>query len=254
MENLVIKKEIVLLIDPGILSNITSYLPSFISLNNSYVKNIKEVEAFLTKCGNRDISFKFIHNNLTKVVTGNFSDNIFKIYSVNYDRYYLKNEEILGMNKVCFNDLVKFIDNNKMFLEIFCTLKWLYILNELSDAEKIKYTYVAEDKRSGSNLIKYLEINGRSVEHDVFRDLHEKFEYGQFYKVICDLYDRHKAPSYAKESVIYFIWCQKKLGFLCKDIIILIAKLLWESRNEKIWCRNNVKQLMDNKQSIKILY
>ena len=135
-------------------------------------------------------------------------------------------------------------------------LGWSDILSELQTANKIKYTYVAEDKRSGCNLVKYLEINGKKVDHNAHAECVRQLEKGEFYHTICNLYDKYRAPSYAKESILYFIGMRKEIPVIgkFKDVIILIAKELWKTRHDGTWCRKNIPSLMNNPQTISIVY
>ena len=254
----------------SLISSMGDYLSSYLSLNtSSYVKNIKEVKKFLLRCEYRyNICFKFmLGTNTITYMTGQFKsikdENIFFIDSINcvaWGRHCQETyPEIALFHQLKLKKMLKLIDSSKILTDISCNIyekRWSDILSELQTANKIKYTYVAEDKRSGCNLVKYLEIDGKKVDHNAHADCVRPLEKGQFYGTICTLYDRHKAPSYAKESILYFIGMRKEIPVIgrFKDVITLIAKELWKSRNNVSWCRKNIPLLMNNKQTIEILY
>ena len=260
----------------------STLIKDYLSLNtSSYVKNIKEVKKFLLRCEHKNICFQFILNqcfenktskfllgtNTIARMTGVFKSikdkNIFFIDSINciaWGRHCRETyPEIALFHQLKLKKMLKLINSKKTLIDISCNIyekSWTDILSELQTANKISYTYVAEDKRSGCNLVQYLEIDGKKVDHSAHADCVRPLEKGQFYDTICDLYDKYRTPSYAKESILYFIGMRKEIPIIgkFKDVIILIAKELWKSRNDASWGRKNVPSLMNNPQTISVIY
>lgn len=246
----------------------------FLELNKMYslntflnVKNIKEVKKFLLRCEDRYICFKFLLDmNIITPMVGKFKSKqrkIFLIDSINgvsWGKYSRETyPEIALFRQIKFKNMLKLIDSQKTLVEISCNMyqkTWIDILQELQTVGKIKYTYTPEDKRSGCNLLKYLEIDGKNVFHNAHADCVRSLENGEFYQTICNLYDNYRTPSYTKESILYFIGMRKEIPIIgkFKDVIVLIAKELWKTRHDDIWCRKNIPSLMNNPQTISIIY
>ncbi len=65
-------------------------------------------------------------------------------------------------------------------VRIYFSLSYSSMIKMLNEKGLVKYTHVAEDKRSGCNLIKLLEIDGVAVEHNAHQDCIRSETQGQF--------------------------------------------------------------------------
>ena len=128
-------------------------------------------------------------------------------------------------------------------IRIYFSLCYYSMIKMLNEKGLVKYTYVAEDKRSGCNLIKFLEIDGVSVEHNVHQDCIRSETQGQFYPQIVKLFETNiMAPRYCRETILFVFWINKNhlWGFIVKDVLLIILKQLWATRRHRCWKRNSV--------------
>ena len=121
----------------------------------------------------------------------------------------------------------------------FC-LALSYMIQMLSEKNIVKYTFVAEDKRSGCNLMKILEIRGMPVNHNAKRDCMRSVEQKEFYPQILSLFQEHiLAPRHCRKQILFILWINKNRfwPFIPKDIILLILKRVWRTRYHCLWAR-----------------
>ena len=114
------------------------------------------------------------------------------------------------------------------------------MIQMLSEKNIVKYTFVAEDKRSGCNLMKILEIRGMPVNHNAHRDCMRSVEQKEFYSKIVALYkDEILAPRNCRKQILFILWINKNRfwPFIPKDIILLILKRVWRTRYYCLWRR-----------------
>lgn len=236
----------------------------------SSIINLKKINNFLVKCADRPFGIEFKHKNKLTSVYGKFKDGMFRIKAVDNTSWskYCRDEfpEVLGLSNAYFTNLLKVMEQNPIFTKITCNMykiTWSDILEELRKANKLKYTYVAEDKRSGCNLLQILEIDGEIINHNPHQYYVGLSKKGPIYERICQLYDSHKAPTYAQESIICLLairqFKNKKMikvwkYDIPKDLIKMICKILWQTRYEKCWLKNNVDKLLTHRKSINITY
>ncbi len=109
---------------------------------------------------------------------------------------YLRNEVLANLVKnINLGEFIALLKKYPVFSKIGCNLNSLTyckILDELEKAGKIKYTMVCEDKRSGPNLEKFLEIDGVSVNHNPHLDAAGPLESERYYQVVLELYKELK--------------------------------------------------------------
>jgi hypothetical protein len=118
---------------------------------------------------------------------------------------------------------------------------WTDVNVELENAGKIDFKWVAEDKRSGLNLIQYTRIGEKLVDHNPWNEACQLSCKTSFRKDIDRLYSEMKSVQRCRRSVLYCIWAQ----ILSKDMSILVAKALWTTRSQPCWTiENEVENLM----------
>ena len=234
--------------------------------------NEDDVKNFLTKCGQRRLCFTILVETTPTIFNGNFRNNKLKLTSVNsatwnYRNYGKTNYPIYDriLNKKSIDEIICSMKSNCNFMKISCkiySVTWRQIHEELKKAGKLKYDYVPEDSRSGCNLIKYLTIDGLDVDHNPHRDCMRQRNKERFYKEICLLYRKLKAPGYARKSIYCLIAIRKYRSYennlinsLPKEIVLLIAKCLYQTKHELCWMKYTIENLMAaNNQSIDVIY
>jgi hypothetical protein len=112
------------------------------------------------------------------------------------------------------------------------------MIEMLAEKKLIKYTYVAEDKRSGCNLMKLLEIKGIPVNHNAHADCVRSDTESKFYSQIVKLFQKNIiAPRNCRKQMIFIFWVNKNRlwPFIPKDILLLILKRVWRTRHHTRW-------------------
>lgn len=138
---------------------------------------------------------------------------------------------------------------------------WHGMIQTLSNKKLVKWIMVAEDKRSGCNLIKILQIEGKDVEHNAVGESVSEFSRGRFFPIITNLYDaKILAPRYCQETVIFCLFVNKlelwidQTIKIPKDVMLIIVKLVWESKLDGCWRRHNVAKLYGKTVDINVVY
>ncbi len=166
-----------------------------------------ELKTFIINCGQKRLDLFYKFNGKTVHCKGNFYITKFIVYAVDNCRYKKYNEgklKIAGdLNGFEINEFVGYIGVSPEFIRIHCN-NYEYTFHdmceELQDAGKLRFTMVAEDKRSGPNLIKFGEIDGMKVNHNYMQDaLYSGHEQGQFFKQIMKLFEELKVINDAKK-------------------------------------------------------
>ncbi len=213
---------------------------------------------YLKELISRDITLIYDYNGKECITRGYIqNDEIFKISEIN-------NDVERALNGKWFSKVVKKISRIPIFKKIIYTTipksfkiydnidnimcrNWYFINMELSRLGKIKHTYVAEDKRSGSNLLKYLEIDGKPVEHNAHRDCIVGTNCGEFYISISNLFRETLAPRNALMATLTLIkiryFRQTILSQVPKDVVKIIGKKIIDTRNEKCWALDKFEHL-----------
>lgn len=131
-------------------------------------------------------------------------------------------------------------------------LSFYTICARLKDEGLLDYDMVAEDKRSGPNLLQVLSIEGKKVNHTRQKMLGDDRKCS-FFPRICELYDiRFFAPLYCEKALITFLLCKP----FSKDLRLIIARKLWNSRYDNIaWVakENMTKENFGKKFKINVL-
>ena len=100
---------------------------------------------------------------------------------------------IYSLNNCPYDQIIEVMQRYPNFSKIVCNfyqLTYEQILEELQSIDKLAYTMVYEDKRSGYNLVKYLTIEGESINY-VACDIDRKRD--NFYRnKIIKLYEKVK--------------------------------------------------------------
>ncbi len=174
------------------------------------LNNRKEIESFLQKCGKHKkihifylFEGKTINCTITLVPKNNSENYRISIYSVGNCRvvkYSGGERQIAGdLNGKSLKKAIDYMERNPVFVEIKCNI-YTYELRqmciELSNARKLTYQKLAEDKRSGYNLFQLTSIDGVSIfsktNHDnlVWNGIKSKKEW--FYSKIISLFEELK--------------------------------------------------------------
>ena len=165
------------------------------------IKNEDEILSFLKKCGTRKIRLKYKCGDKNIWTEGHFckngkGKNVLLISSIDNCVGHIWSgkksdvpKEIRGVSRKTLVEKLR----QHIFLKISCNMyekTYFEMCNDLKNAGKLDYTFVAEDKRSGCNLIKFLMIGDKAVDHNAHRDaicFGRKNE--MYYKTIMKLYE-----------------------------------------------------------------
>ena len=133
------------------------------------------------------------------------------------------------------------------------TLYYNVMIQMLGEKKLVKYTYAAEDKRSGCNLLKLLEIDGVPVNHDALLDCAGNRH--SFSAEITALFQKNViAPRNCRKQMIFICWINKNRywHFIPKDILRLILKRVWHTRRHRCWRKEKFD--IDKVTNLKVLY
>jgi hypothetical protein len=162
-------------------------------------------------------------------------------------------DSIKNLRDIKFKSVKHFWKNVTKYgnpIQVFFPIYYRTMVYRLAHINLIKYTAVEEDKRSGFNLIKLLEIDGRSVEHNPRRECVGPIENGRYYSRIINLFNKNiMAPIYFRKRILFILWINKNRywPFIPKDIILIIVNKLWKNRYS--FPTHDVKTI-----SLKVLY
>ena len=126
------------------------------------------------------------------------------------------------------------------------------MIQMLSEKNLVKHTFVAEDKRSGCNLMKILEIEGVAVDHNAKADCVRSDTQSQFYSQIVALFQKNiLAPRNCRKRILFIFWINKNRlwHFIPKDVLLLILKRVWQTRRHHSWITP-----VNKKASLQVLY
>ena len=126
------------------------------------------------------------------------------------------------------------------------------MIQMLSEKNLVKHTYVAEDKRSGCNLMKILEIEGVAVDHNAHADCVRSEQQKQFYSQIVALFQKNIiAPRNCRKQILFILWINKNRlwPFIPKDVLLLIVKRVWRTRRHRFWITP-----LEKKATLQVLY
>lgn len=169
--------------------------------NDLVLMNEEEIMDFIWKCRGREITIHYdieserigLYLDLGKHLDFNFTSTS-RGKHLNFP--YLGDEVIANcfMN-INLREFIIVLKKYPVFSKISCDLNSIShcdVLSELKKAGKIKYEMVCEDKRSGPNLTKYLEIDNKLVNYNPFDDINSPDVFGRFKQVILGLYGELK--------------------------------------------------------------
>lgn len=138
-----------------------------------------------------------------------------------------------------YRTLPKFFNIHNFDFQKTIVTNWYFINMYLTSIGKIKHTYIAEDKRSGLNLLKYIEIDGVKVNHNAKRDCITSTDKGEYFHEILALFIRILAQRNAflsAKTLLQIRYFKKSIiSTVPKDIIKMISKMVIESKHDICW-------------------
>jgi len=138
-----------------------------------------------------------------------------------------------------YRTLPKFFTIHNLDFHKTIVANWYFINMYLTSIGKIKHTYIAEDKRSGLNLLKYIEIDGVKVNHNAKRDCITSTDKGEYFHEILALFIRILAQRNAflsAKTLLQIRYFKKSIiSTVPKDVVKMISRMVIESKNDICW-------------------
>lgn len=123
-------------------------------------------------------------------------------------------------------DVIKTLSKDRKPIKIRSYLGLSAICSRLKAKGLVDFRMVAEDKRSGPNLVQMQKLEGKIINH-TFPQMIGDSRNCDFFPRICELYDIHVfSPEFCKNAVTTFLLCKP----FSRDLRLLIAREIWNSR------------------------
>jgi hypothetical protein len=162
----------------------------------------------------------------------------YRFFSETKNLQYIKYREELS---IFWKKLLSVLTPEKIETNKYC---WDGIIKRSAAENLMTYEMKCENKRSGANLIKVLSVkrsNGKfkKIDYDERRVLFDSnLQVLPHFNLIFNTYCLYfECPEHCRKAIYFFLLMNKKKLFIHKDATILIAKMIFKTKNDECWLR-----------------